>query len=68
MTIERVRSLCADLPEVEVTSSNGQHHKIEVRGKTMAWHTVDHHGDGRVAITVKATKCDYVVMSGRKPG
>ena len=67
MTIERVRSLCADLPEVELTSSNGQHHKIEVRGKTMAWHTVDHHGDGRVAITVKAPKGDNVVMSESEP-
>ena len=31
----------------------GHHHTISVRGRTMAWHTVDHHGDGRVALHVR---------------
>lgn len=53
-SIERVRQICAELPECEVQGS--QHHKLTVRGKTMGWHTVDHHGDGRVALSLKAEK------------
>jgi hypothetical protein len=51
-TIDRVRDICRELPECEVEGD--QHHKLSVRGKTMGWHTVDHHGDGRVALAVKA--------------
>jgi hypothetical protein len=50
-TLERVRTICGRLPECTV--EGGQHHTIAVRGKTMAWHTVDHHGDGRVALHVR---------------
>jgi hypothetical protein len=46
-TLERVRKICAALPEVEIDGD--EHHKLSVRGKTIGWHTVDHHGDGRVA-------------------
>jgi hypothetical protein len=53
-TLDRVRKLCAALPEVEIDGE--QHHKLSVRGKTLGWHTVDHHGDGRVALTVRAAK------------
>lgn len=56
MTIERVREICASLPECEVEPSAGQHHRLSVRGKTVGWHTVDHHGDGRVALTIKAAR------------
>lgn len=56
MTIDRVREICASLPECEVEPSSGQHHKLSVRGKTMGWHTVDHHGDGRVALALKAVR------------
>ena len=56
MTIERVRKVLAALPEAELTTRTGQHHKLEVRGKTLGYHTVDHHGDGRVALSVKARK------------
>ena len=45
MSIERIRAICATLPECTVDGD--QHHKVSVRAKTMAWHTVDHHGDGR---------------------
>ena len=51
-TLERVRRICRSLPECTV--EGGQHHKLSVRAKTMGWHTVDHHGDGRVALTLKA--------------
>jgi hypothetical protein len=54
MTIERIREICAQLPECEVAGD--QHHKISVRGRTVGWHTVDHHGDGRVSLTVRGEK------------
>src|SRR3712207_2980555 len=59
-SLERIRRICAELPEVELTSRTGQHHKLEVRGKTLGYHTVDHHGDGRVSLSVKARKGENV--------
>src|SRR5512132_21688 len=41
--------------------------QISVRGKTVGWHTVDHHGDGRVALTVKADRCDNEVLVAADP-
>jgi len=43
-TLARIEKICAELPECTVAGT--QHHKLSVRGKTMGWHTVDHHGDG----------------------
>ena len=47
-------AICRALPECEVEGD--QHHRLSVRGRTIGWHTVDHHGDGRVALTLKAAK------------
>lgn len=54
VSIDRIRHICADLPECLVEGD--QHHKISVRGKTIGWHTVDHHGDGRVALAARGEK------------
>ena len=59
-TVDRLRKICSKLPEVELTSKTGQHHRLEVRGKTLGYHTVDHHGDGRVALSIKARKGENV--------
>ncbi len=64
-TIERVRAICRDLPECEVAGS--QHHKLTVRGKTVGYHTVDHHGDGRVGLTVKAAKGENAELVASDP-
>ena len=50
---EWITDLAAELPEAEVTSQTGQHDKLTVRGRTFAYFLVDHHGDGRVALSVK---------------
>ncbi|HEX6238588.1 MAG TPA: MmcQ/YjbR family DNA-binding protein [Acidimicrobiales bacterium] len=50
-SIDRVQAICSGLPECEIAGE--QHHKLSVRGRTIGWHTVDHHGDGRVALTVR---------------
>src|SRR4029450_3256395 len=64
-SLHRVRDICRDLPECEVEGD--QHHRISVRGKTIGWHTVDHHGDGRVALTVKADSGDNEVLVAADP-
>ena len=65
MTIERVREICESLPECTV--EGGQHHKLSVRGRTMGWYTVDHHGLGRVALTLKAAKGENVQLVASDP-
>jgi hypothetical protein len=64
-SIDEVRDICAALPECEVAGD--QHHKLSVRGKTIGWHTVDHHGDGRVALTVKAAKGENAALVASDP-
>jgi hypothetical protein len=50
-SIERLTQICRDLPECEIAGD--QHHKVTVAGKTMGWHTVDHHGDGRAGSSTR---------------
>ena len=64
-TIDEVRRICADLPECEVEGD--RHHKLSVRGKTMGWHTVDHHGDGRVSLTVRAARGENATLVATDP-
>jgi hypothetical protein len=64
-TIEQVRRICNDLPECVLEGD--QHHKLSVRGKTMGWHTVDHHGDGRVALTLKAARGENAELVASDP-
>jgi predicted DNA-binding protein (MmcQ/YjbR family) len=47
----RVDRLCLALPES--TGEGDQHVGYRVRGRTFAWLTEDHHGDGRLALTCK---------------
>lgn len=54
--VARVREVVADFPEAETSSETGQHAAFKVRGKNYAWQTNDHHGDGRVAISLKLAK------------
>jgi hypothetical protein len=64
-TIDHVLRICEALPECEVRG--GQHHKLSVRGKTIGYHTVDHHGDGRVALTVKVAKGENAELVASDP-
>jgi len=49
----RLAALAATLPGAEVEDANG-HTAYVVRGKRFAWLLVDHHGDERLALSVKA--------------
>jgi hypothetical protein len=64
-TIEQVKKICKALPECEV--AGGQHHKLSVRGKTLGWHTVDHHGDGRIALSIRAAKGENAELVASDP-
>ncbi|MDY7099724.1 MAG: MmcQ/YjbR family DNA-binding protein [Actinomycetota bacterium] len=64
-TLERVAAICGGLPECEI--AGGEHHKLTVRTKTMGWHTVDHHGDGRVDLTIKAAKGENEALVAADP-
>jgi hypothetical protein len=50
-----LRAACAGLPEVEERAGGegGRHIAFIVRKRTFAYFTDDHHGDGRLALTVK---------------
>lgn len=52
-TFARLERFCQSLPEASVEPWY-DHFNLRVRGKTFAWQTNDHHGDGRVAIHCKA--------------
>jgi hypothetical protein len=54
--LQHILDIIAALPEAEATTRTGQHYALEVRGKKFCYYTVDHHGDGRVAITYKAPR------------
>ena len=64
-SLDRLTSICSDLPECEIAGD--QHHKVTVVGKTMGWHTVDHHGDGRISLTVRAPKGENEALVASDP-
>jgi hypothetical protein len=52
--LERLTAIAEALPEGEV-ARHDRHARLAVRDRTFAWFTDDHHGDGIVGVTVKAT-------------
>lgn len=50
---QAVRELCLAFPESEETTSHGKP-DFKVAGKSFAYFTINHHGDGRVALWLKA--------------
>jgi hypothetical protein len=64
-SLERGRAICRRLSECSVDGD--QHHRLSVRGRTIGWYTVDHHGDGRVAVTLKAAKGESSALVSSDP-
>ena len=64
-SIERLTAICGELPECEI--SGDQHLKVTVVGKTMGWHTVDHHGDGRISLSLRAPKGENEALVASDP-
>ena len=53
----KVSEIALGLPEVTALTSGRErsHTTFLVRKQKIAWHLVDHHGDGRVALQTRAT-------------
>lgn len=54
-------------PGVEVEDSHG-HLGFVVRGRRFAWLLVDHHGDGRLALALKAPPGEQEALTGSRRG
>lgn len=64
-SLERLTEIWNDLPEGEIA---GDHHsKMTVTGDTMGWHTVDHHGDGRISLSLRAQRGENEVLVASDP-
>ena len=64
-SLERLEEICRDLPECEIAGD--QHHKLTVAGKAMGWHTVDHHGDGRISLSLRAPRGENEALVASDP-
>jgi hypothetical protein len=62
----RLRKIVAAFPEAEMIP-HGEHAAFKVRGKNYAWHTVDEHGDGRVALVVKMVRGENELLVASDP-
>ena len=63
--LARLRAICLALPEA--TEKPGPMPAFLVRGKTFAWFTDNHHGDGRVALWCKSTLGDQDILISADP-
>jgi hypothetical protein len=63
---KRLAGLVARLPGIEVHEEHG-HTGYLVRGKRIGWLLVDHHGDGRLALWVKAPPGEQESLVGGDP-
>ncbi|MFM7412098.1 MAG: MmcQ/YjbR family DNA-binding protein [Planctomycetota bacterium] len=64
-SIVRLAAICRGLPECEIAGD--QHHKVTVAGKTMGWHTVDHHGDGRISLSLRVPRGENEALVASDP-
>lgn len=56
-TLRQLIELCLTLPEATIEPA-GRHTGFVVRGKKFAWYLDDHHGDGKVALSVRMAPGD----------
>ena len=63
---DRLVTIGAALPEVEIIVA-GEHRGFQVRQKKFAWYQNDHHGDGLVALVVKAPLGDQDFLITHDP-
>jgi len=67
--VRRLRAVCAELPETEERpgGEGGRHIAFTVRGRTFAYFTDDHHGDGRLTLITKAPAGEQEVLVAADP-
>ena len=63
---DRLVEVAGALPDVEVEDSYG-HTGFRLRGTRFAWLLVDHHGDGRLALWVRAPKGEQQSLVAADP-
>ena len=63
--LTKLLRICEALPEVVV--SGAQHRAFRVRKKTFAYYLNDHHGDGIIAISFKASFEDQSLLVENEP-
>jgi hypothetical protein len=62
----RLATVVAQLPGVAVVEAYG-HVEYQLAGKKVAWLLVDHHGDGRLALWVKAPRGEQEALVAADP-
>ncbi len=65
--LTRLTAICAELPEA-VREIHGQHAQFSVRTRTFAYFLDDHHGDGIVGVTCKASGGQPQALIDANPG
>lgn len=53
---KRVVALVQSLPDARAVPTGDRHLSLEVLGKRFGWFLDDHHGDGRLALNLKAAR------------
>jgi hypothetical protein len=51
---KQLLALVTSLPEATAASASERHLSLEVRGKRFGWFLENHHGDGRLALNLRA--------------
>ncbi|MDQ1657960.1 MAG: hypothetical protein QOD41_3043 [Cryptosporangiaceae bacterium] len=64
---QRLVAVAAHLPGVETADDHG-HTGFELRGKRIGWLLAGHHGDGRLALWVKAPAGEQDALVSGDPG
>lgn len=62
----RLNALLGQWPGVEIEDFHG-HTGYLLRGRRIAWLLVDHHGDGRLAVCIKAPPGEQAALVGGDP-
>ena len=64
--LERLKAICEEFPETRAMARQS-HTAFVVRGKNFAYHLVDHHGDGRIALECKAAPGENQALVASDP-
>lgn len=64
--LARLGDICLALPE-GARRYEGQHAAFSVRGKKFAYYLVDHHGDGRIALTCRVAPDENTALIAADP-
>lgn len=65
--LARVSELCLRLPEAIADDRHPPHRGFRVCGKNFAWYTDNEHGDGRVALCVRAGRAENEALVATDP-